>query len=107
MYGDKRRQQRIIDFKPLLKKEIIVKFRGGRQLKGILLGWDRLNNLVLDNAIEFLRNPLDSSKFSGETRELGLTVTRGTAFTYIMSTADLATQPIVLPDIPTTQEEEK
>jgi hypothetical protein len=48
---------------------------------GILKGYDALLNLVLDNAIEFLRDPEDPTKMTEDTRSLGLIVARGTAIT--------------------------
>lgn len=40
-------------------------------------------NLVLDDTIEFLRDPDDLLKITDETRNLGLVVARGTAVTVI------------------------
>jgi len=32
-----------------------VKFAGGREVDGVLKGFDKLDNLVLDDCIEYLR----------------------------------------------------
>lgn len=79
---------------------ICVKFAGGREVSGILKGYDPLVNLVLDNTTEHLRgkmyilylkqeltllmfpphlDPDDPYKLNGETRHLGLVVCRGTS----------------------------
>ncbi len=59
-------------------------------MEGVLKGYDSMVNLVLDECIEYIRNPEDpsqrltSSDGSGEyVRELGIVVCRGTAITYI------------------------
>jgi U6 snRNA-associated Sm-like protein LSm7 len=46
---------------------------------GILKGYDPLVNLVLDETKEFVRDPYDPYKLTDATRNLGLTVARGTA----------------------------
>ncbi|GAB0493696.1 hypothetical protein MMPV_004981 [Pyropia vietnamensis] len=58
---------------------VIVKLSGGRQVRGILKGWDPLVNLVLDETIEELRDETDAYKPSGMERKLGLIVARGTS----------------------------
>ncbi|GBP98303.1 Cytochrome b5-related protein [Eumeta japonica] len=55
-----------------LKKQIRVKFAGGREASGILKGYDALLNLVLDNTTEYLRDPDEPFKPSEDTRNLGL-----------------------------------
>lgn len=42
----------IIKLKDLEKKEIVVKFNGGREVWGELKSWDKTMNLVLDNTKE-------------------------------------------------------
>ena len=41
------------------------------------LGFDPLLNIVLDNTIEYLRDPDDPYKLTDDTRQLGLVVCRG------------------------------
>ena len=36
-------------------KRVRVKFQGGREVDGTLKGFDKLDNLVLDNCVEYLR----------------------------------------------------
>ena len=56
-----------------------MKFQGGREVCGILKGYDQLLNLVLDGTLEYLQDPKDPFKLTDETRSLGLVVCRGTA----------------------------
>jgi len=46
---------------------------------GVLKGFDQLLNLVLDECLEYLRDPDDPLKITDETRSLGLIVCRGTS----------------------------
>lgn len=56
-----------------------VKLMGGRLVTGILKGYDQLMNLVLDETVEYLREPEDPTVImKDKTRELGLIVIRGT-----------------------------
>lgn len=45
----------IIDLSRLAEQEVMVRLSGGRQVRGILKGWDPLLNLVLDDVVEELR----------------------------------------------------
>lgn len=48
-------------------------------MTGILKGYDQLMNLVLDETVEYMRDPEDPSIIlKDKTRELGLIVIRGT-----------------------------
>ena len=67
-----------MDLKKHLDKEVRVKFQGGREVKGILKGFDPLVNLVLDETVEFLQDPDDPYTITEKTRKLGLIVCRGT-----------------------------
>uniref|UniRef100_A0A1A9X0P5 U6 snRNA-associated Sm-like protein LSm7 n=1 Tax=Glossina brevipalpis TaxID=37001 RepID=A0A1A9X0P5_9MUSC len=80
---EKRRKESILDLSKYLEKQIRVKFAGGREASGVLKGYDALLNLVLDNTIEYLRDPDEPFKPSEETRNLGLVVCRGTALVLI------------------------
>ena len=75
----KKKKESIVDLSKYLDKRIRVKFQGGREVNGVLKGYDPLLNLVLDNAFEFMRDPDDPLRVTDETRSLGLTVCRGTA----------------------------
>ncbi|CAN8065239.1 unnamed protein product [Agarophyton chilense] len=56
-----------------------VQLTGGRLVRGVLKGWDPLLNLVLDDAVEQLRDPLDASALVARHRRLGLLIARGTS----------------------------
>lgn len=60
-----------------------MKFSGGREVSGILKGFDPLVNLVLDNTLEYLRDPDEPMKLTEDTRTLGLVVCRGTSIVLI------------------------
>eukprot|EP00170_Pyropia_yezoensis_P002145 contig_9034_g2149 len=68
-----------LDLSKHVDHPVIVKLSGGRQVRGILKGWDPLVNLVLDETIEELRDETDAYKPSGMERKLGLIVARGTS----------------------------
>ena len=65
------------DLHKFLEKRIRVKFQGGREVAGVLKGYDTVLNLVLDGTVDYLRNPKDLNSLSGETRELGICVCKG------------------------------
>ena len=69
----------ILDLTKHLDKRVNVKFQGGREVVGILKGYDPLVNIVLDETVEYLRDPADPYKQTLKTRKLGLTVCRGTS----------------------------
>ncbi|VDO05477.1 unnamed protein product [Rodentolepis nana] len=71
------KKESIIDLSRFLDKRIRVKFSGGREATGLLKGCDNLQNMVLDNTVEHLRDPSEPSQITEATRELGLVVCRG------------------------------
>eukprot|EP00696_Hemimastix_kukwesjijk_P015415 gnl/Hemi2/360_TR111_c0_g1_i1.p2 gnl/Hemi2/360_TR111_c0_g1~~gnl/Hemi2/360_TR111_c0_g1_i1.p2 ORF type:complete len:125 (+),score=46.20 gnl/Hemi2/360_TR111_c0_g1_i1:30-404(+) len=73
------RKKDVVDLSKYMEQQVRVKFSGGREVLGVLKGYDQLVNLVLDDTQEFLRDPNDPTMLSDETRMLGLTVCRGTA----------------------------
>ena len=80
---EKRKKESILDLTKFLEKSVRVKFAGGREASGTLKGFDPLLNLVLDQTIEYLRDPDDPYKLTEDTRQLGLVVCRGTAVVVI------------------------
>lgn len=60
-----------------IDQHVSVKFQGGREVRGILKGFDQLINVVLDDCVECLRDPADPYRATSETRRLGLVVCRG------------------------------
>lgn len=83
--GGERKTERksIIDLSKFMEKQVRVKFIGGREVAGVLKGYDQLLNLVLDSTIEYLRDPDDTYKVTNETRNLGLSVCRGTGIVVV------------------------
>lgn len=75
------KKESILDLSKFVDKGVKVKMSGGREVTGTLKGYDQLLNLVLDDAVEHLRDPADHMRqhSSGKTRKLGLTVSRGTS----------------------------
>lgn len=54
-HKERKKKESIVDLSRYLEKVICVKFAGGREVSGILKGYDPLVNLVLDNTTEHLR----------------------------------------------------
>ncbi len=68
----------VIDLAPHVDKKVRVKFVGGREVVGILMGADPICNLVLDETVELLRDSNDQYMVhQGHTRSLGLIIARG------------------------------
>ncbi|GAV55605.1 hypothetical protein ZYGR_0AV02370 [Zygosaccharomyces rouxii] len=73
------KREAILDLAKYKDTRVRVKLMGGRLVVGVLKGYDQLMNLVLDETIEYMRDPEDSSFIlKDKTRELGLIVIRGT-----------------------------
>lgn len=72
------RKDSILELAKMMDATVRVKCLGGRELQGILRGYDDLVNLVLDECDEFLRDPDDPQRVTDNTRRLGLVVVRGT-----------------------------
>jgi len=62
-----------------MDKAVMVKFNGGREITGILKGYDQLMNLVLDDVKEVMRD----DEGNESSRSLGLIVARGTLLVLI------------------------
>ncbi|KAL7067442.1 putative U6 snRNA-associated Sm-like protein LSm7 [Cryptosporidium serpentis] len=73
----------ILDLSRFINKEIRVKICGGRDVTGILRGYDGVTNIVLDDTKEFLLDPEDLTNTTSEQRNLGLLVVRGTSILMI------------------------
>ncbi|KAJ1546481.1 Sm-like protein lsm7, partial [Nowakowskiella sp. JEL0078] len=73
----------ILDLTKYMDKKIRVKFSGGREVYGVLKGFDPLLNLVLDETVEYIREPEDMSRVTDKTRTLGLVVARTTTIILI------------------------
>ncbi|XP_043700897.1 sm-like protein LSM7 isoform X2 [Telopea speciosissima] len=92
------RKETVLDLAKFVDKGVQVKLTGGRQ--GTLKGYDQLLNLVLDEAIEYLRDPDDPLKTTDQHRRLGLIVCRGTAVMLVSPTdgTDEIANPFIQPD---------
>ncbi|KAJ3709605.1 U6 snRNA-associated Sm-like protein LSm7 [Lentinula raphanica] len=69
--GEKPRREAILDLSKYVNERIRVKFTGGREVTGMLKGYDQLLNLVLDDVEEDVELPQPRK------RSLGLAVLRG------------------------------
>ncbi|KAI9370553.1 hypothetical protein BJX61DRAFT_87038 [Aspergillus egyptiacus] len=76
---EKPKKENILDLSKYMDKEVRVKFNGGREVSGILKGYDQLMNLVLDDVKESMRD----DEGNESTRSLGLIVARGTLIVLI------------------------
>lgn len=73
-------KETIMDLSNYLNKEVNVEFNGGRRVKGTLKSFDNINNLILDNVIEYFSQAeadLSVSPKSEKSRQLGLVFARG------------------------------
>lgn len=71
------KREAILDLSKYRDDKVTVKFIGGRQIVGVLKGYDQLMNLVLENVTETLRDDDDDEILTDKTRELGTVVVRG------------------------------
>ncbi|KAF8494978.1 hypothetical protein F5888DRAFT_1616383 [Russula emetica] len=74
---DKPKREAILDLAKYVNSRIRVKFTGGREVTGVLKGYDQLLNLVLDEVEEQVQDP------ELRTRTLGLAVLRGPTITLL------------------------
>ncbi|KAF7836018.1 sm-like protein LSM7 [Senna tora] len=93
-------KETVLDLAKFVDKGVQVKLTGGRQVTGTLKGYDQLLNLVLDEAVEFLRDSDDPLKTTDQTRRLGLIVCRGTAVMLVSPAdgTDEIANPFMQPD---------
>lgn len=57
--AERPKKENILDLGKYLEKEINVKFNGGREVVGVLKGYDQLMNLVLDDVKEITRGKFE------------------------------------------------
>ncbi|KIK09589.1 hypothetical protein K443DRAFT_127496 [Laccaria amethystina LaAM-08-1] len=86
---DKPKREAILDLSKYVNEKIRVKFTGGREVTGILKGYDQLLNLVLDEVEEEAsgKSLINDVQSSPNPRHLGLVVLRGPTIT-ILSPVD-------------------
>ncbi len=53
--SSKAEKDSVIDFAKYSDQRVRVRFQGGREVDGVLKGYDKLDNLVLDDSVEYLR----------------------------------------------------
>ncbi|KAL0693148.1 hypothetical protein Bca4012_060328 [Brassica carinata] len=94
------RKETVLDLAKFVDKGVQVKLTGGRQVTGTLKGYDQLLNLVLDGAVESVRDHDDPLKTTDQTRPLGLIVCRGTAVMLVSPTdgTEEIANPFVQPE---------
>lgn len=73
--AERPKREAILDLIKFQDEQIRVKFAGGREIVGILKGYDQLMNLVLDEVSEILHDA--EGRATDQSRELGLVVARG------------------------------
>ena len=83
---DSKKKTSVLDMSKYIDQSVRIKFMGGREVVGVLKGYDALLNLVLDDCKEFLKDPDDPYKLLDETRSLGLIVCRGTSVMLVCPT---------------------
>ncbi|KAI9224686.1 hypothetical protein BC828DRAFT_372820 [Blastocladiella britannica] len=71
-----RERTNILDLSKYMDKQIQVKFVGGREVVGVLKGFDTLSNLVLDETVETIREETEDTIIEKQ-RSLGMLVARG------------------------------
>ncbi|KAF0976856.1 hypothetical protein FDP41_004151 [Naegleria fowleri] len=82
-------RENILDLSQYVSKSVLVKFIGGREVYGILRGYDTMINLVLEDCYEFIRDSQDHHKRKlGENnkqyvRKLGIVICRGTSLMHL------------------------
>lgn len=70
------KREAILDLAKYKDCQVRAKLMGGRLVVGVLKGYDQLMNLVLDEAIEYMKDSNDEVS-KDKTRSLGFTVIRG------------------------------
>ncbi|KIM58067.1 hypothetical protein SCLCIDRAFT_16839 [Scleroderma citrinum Foug A] len=75
--ANKGKREAILDLSKYVNERIRVKFTGGREVTGVLKGYDQLLNLVLDEVEEEMNDP------EPHKRALGLVVLRGPTITLL------------------------
>merc|ERR1711991_1141991 len=73
-----------LDLKKWVGRSCLVKLTGGREVTGVLKGFDTMVNLVLDDCVETIRDLSDPYKLTDDTRTLGLVVCRGPSVMLVM-----------------------
>ncbi|KNE71998.1 hypothetical protein AMAG_15941 [Allomyces macrogynus ATCC 38327] len=83
--GERKQRANILDLAKYMDKSLHVQFMGGREVTGVLKGYDQLTNIVLDDTVETIREITDDAIIE-KTRQLGLVLARGTTIVLIAPT---------------------
>jgi small nuclear ribonucleoprotein (snRNP)-like protein len=59
-----KKRENVLDLNKYLDQGVRVKFQGGREVTGVLKGYDQLVNLVLDDCLEFVKGESSTSSFT-------------------------------------------
>ena len=72
------KKETVLDLGKFIDKGVRVKLSGGREVTGVLKGFDQLLNLVLDECVEFLRGEISvlPSPFASSTRRAAISVSQ-------------------------------
>ncbi|KAJ3214161.1 Sm-like protein lsm7 [Dinochytrium kinnereticum] len=81
--GPPGKKESILDLAKHMNHKIRVKFAGGREVVGVLKGFDPLMNLVIDDTEEYLYTIDGYMRKDAGRRNLGLVVCRGTTLILI------------------------
>ncbi|KAJ2714814.1 U6 snRNP-associated protein Lsm7 [Coemansia spiralis] len=81
-----KKRDAIFDLQKYSDKSIRVKFMGGREVTGVLKGFDQLLNIVLDDAVETICDPSGADPSAERQRHVGLVVLRGPTITLVSPT---------------------
>lgn len=68
-------KETIMDYSNYIDKKIVINFTGGREIIGVLQGFDQVSNIVLDKAEEIMKDKLTSKEI--RRRNLGIVIVRG------------------------------
>ncbi|KAJ3362406.1 Sm-like protein lsm7 [Allomyces arbusculus] len=83
--GERKQRANILDLAKYMDKSLHVQFMGGREVTGVLKGYDQLTNIVLDDTVETIRE-ITNDAIIEKTRQLGLVLARGTTIVLIAPT---------------------
>ena len=78
----KGRGEIVMEVSQYLGQRVLIRLSGGREVIGTMIGCDRVQNVVLDDAKE-VHGPIAAPNNSFKLREFGLCVVRGSQIVFI------------------------